>query len=227
MPVDSAVAKPTRVVKVNKKTNTVIVGDSRVFLMYKSGFNSFSTIASRGGRYSGKTGSKITSKKYGNYQKKTARQEKTSSRYAVIVKALKDSLAKHKRSKIVIFATINECHKRHSLMKEFPGKAVRAIAKFAKKANNVKYKKNGKLRKPKVYVVQCPEALAINSGKNYPKDKVQQYNKALKENAKKYNYTFVSLRKPHAEEFAPDGLHFKANKNGYNRYMWNTINKLK
>ena len=215
------------VVRTNKQTSTVIIGDSRIVQMYQVGYKSFSTIAVAGGMYSLNNEYMIQSKKYANSLNKTAKKEKASSRHTVIKQSVKDALKKHKKCRVIILATINECKNIYTGSKDFPKKQSKATAKFAKSIADMKVKKGGKVYKPKVYVIKSPKAINKGIGKKHAKKDVDKYNKAVKKYAKKYKYTFVKVREPKKKEFSKDGIHFKAKKSGYNKYLWKKFKSLK
>ena len=215
------------VVRTNKQTSTVIIGDSRIVQMYQIGYDSYSTIAVAGGMYSLDNKYTIPSKKYANYLNKTAKKEKASSRHAVIKKSVKDALKKHKKCRVIIMATVNECKNKYTDSKNFPKKQSKAIAKFAKSIVDMKVKKGGKVYRPKVYVIKSPKAINKGIGKKHAKKDVDKYNKAVKKCAKKYKFIFVKVREPKKKEFSKDGIHFKAKKSGYNKYLWKKFKSLK
>ena len=206
----------SKVIMKPKSTNYVFVGDSRFVEMWEYGYNSKSLIASRGGRYNSNDSKTIHSKKYGKDQSNQVDYDK--SRKKAIFDAIDNCLASKKNCKVVMLATINECHTSHAGSETT---AATKLVDFAKECKNRTKKVNGKTYTTKVYVYQAPRAGKSKRDK-YPNSQVSKYNSAVVSKCASAKITCNSLKTPDEKDYT-DGLHFTKS---YTSYMWNQFTEL-
>ena len=209
----------------NLKTSTVIVGDSRVVGLWKSGYQAYSLTGSCGGRFSNNDNRTIHSKKYGKTQKTKVAYSK--SRYKCIRNSIVSALKKHRKCRVIIFSTINEADTYYGRTVEDMDDAAQKLVNFAKKCR-IRVKVKGKYYRAKVYVVQCPRAAEFGLGERFPIETVNAYNELIVKYKKGTGVRYVKLpREPLDEEFREDGLHFVLGKSGYNAVLWRLARRQK
>ncbi len=211
----------------------VIIGASRAYQLYKSGYRNYSYVAVSGGKFC--TGLKgncktVQSKEYRTWDKKVPYAK---SRHKAVIDSIDRSLKKSHANKTILIAPTNDIAGNPTDTQV----RVRALA-FAKYAKTTKRSVNetrtvqvsGKsvnktyTYKNAVYVVSCTPTLG---GVHANLHDTNIYNLELKKLAKTYGYTYVQLRDAKKNEFMNDGIHFKGGMTGYNKYMIQTFLKLK
>lgn len=228
-----AEASAFSLVKKDKKSAMVVIGDSRIAHMYKAGYSDVSTIAVGTGQYSTNDNKTIHSKCYSTGQNLGETSPYKTSRYKCIQNSIVHALKKHHKCKVIIFATINECNSDLYTIEEAAA-AASAITSLSRKCHKTvtirKRVKKGRRYitkkykySSKVYVIQCPKAKC----EYFPDEYVDAYNAAIKENEAKETFIFVPVREPYDYEYIEDGIHFMRTKTGYNRYLRNLFNAQK
>lgn len=207
-------------IKYNKGSDTVIIGDSRAAHLYRAKYRDASFVASYKGRYGTSDKWTIPSKDYGlDRNKKT----KKNSRYKMIKRFIRRTLSDNPSCKVVIMATINECAHGHNKSRYHKG-AVDALISLAQECRK-KVDMDGEKVAPSVTILSAPGARKGVLNK-YEKKALKKYNAALKKAALKNKFNFIKLKEPKKSDFISDGVHFKPFKSRYNKYLWNIISGL-